>query len=114
MKKGGRKKQKTKREKEKSRSASLGAALLDRCMQADADFGGKLVELVALIDFDGLAHSVENNFAVAASFEVIFDLGPGLSGDGFVNHVVENRKKFGAGHLVSSVFQARPPVMLSA
>jgi hypothetical protein len=45
---------------------------------------------------------------------VRFDLCPGLGGDGLVNHVIENREKFRAGHLVNSVSLARPRATTSA
>jgi hypothetical protein len=78
--------------------ANLDAALLDDGVEAGADIGGELVKLVALIDFDGLASSVENDFAVTARAQMRLNLGAGLCGDRFVDDVVEDRKKLSAGH----------------
>ena len=94
--------------------ADLGAAGFDDGVEAGGDFRGDFVKLVALIDFDGLARGVEDDFAVAALAKVGFNLSAGLGGKGFVDDVVENRQKFSAGHLINSVLLARPLAPVSA
>src|SRR5208337_2630428 len=70
----------------------------NREMQALAYIGGQLVDFVAAENLDGLACGVEDDFAVAALFQVNFDLGARLGGNGLVEDVVENLEKLSAGH----------------
>src|ERR1700721_3297903 len=79
-------------------SAYFLALLHDRAVQPLAYFRGKLVDLVALEDFDGLARGVQNHFAVPALAQVNFNLGARLHGNRFVKYVVENFEELRAGH----------------
>src|SRR5580658_4107387 len=74
------------------------ALLHDRAVQALAYFSGKLVDLVALEDLDGLARGIHHHFAVPALAQVNFNLGARLHGDGFVKYVVEDLEELSAGH----------------
>jgi hypothetical protein len=60
-------------------------------MQALAYFGGQFVNFVAAVNLDGFARGVEDDFAMPALFQVDFDLGARLGGNGLVDDVVENR-----------------------
>jgi hypothetical protein len=90
-------------------SVCFDATGFDGGVEALADSGRHLVDLVAAIDLDGFAGGVEDDFAVAALAQVSFDFGSGLGCDRFVDHVVEDREKLSASHLVSSVWPARLP-----
>ena len=67
-------------------------------MEAFAEVGGQVVDLVGTVDLDGLAGGVEYDFAVVALVKMLLDLGARFSGNGVVNQVVEQGDKFGAGH----------------
>jgi hypothetical protein len=95
-------------------SWGLDAALLDDGVEAGTYFGRKFVEFVALIDFNGLARGIEDDFAVTAASQVRLNIGACLGSDRFVDHIVEDRQKFSAGHFFNSAFPARQPVPLSA
>lgn len=83
---------------DQQQSAAFFAAGHDGGVEALAEIGGKVVDLVGTIDLYGFAGSVEDDFAVAALVKMLFDLGTRFSGNGVVNHVVEQGDKFGAGH----------------
>jgi len=79
-------------------SAAFFAAGHDGGVEAFAEIGGKVVNLVGKIDLDGFAGGVEDNFAVSALVKMLFDLGARFGGNGIVNQVVKQCDKFGAGH----------------
>jgi hypothetical protein len=54
-----------------------------------AEVGGKVVDLVGTIDFDGLTGGVEGDFAVTAAVEVLLQFGACLGGYRIVDEVVE-------------------------
>jgi len=60
---------------EREASANFLALLHDRAVQPLAYFRGKLVDLVALEDLDGLARGVQHHFAVPALAQVKLNLG---------------------------------------
>lgn len=83
---------------EKKALADFFAIFHDGGVEALADFRGKLVDLVALEDFDGFACGVQDHFAVAAFAQVKFDLDARFDGDGFVDYIVEDCEELSAGH----------------
>jgi hypothetical protein len=74
------------------------AAGHDGGVEAFAEIGGKVVDLVGPVDLDGLAGSVEDDFAVAALVKMLFDLSARFSGNRVVDEFVKQGDKFGAGH----------------
>ena len=69
-------------------SAALFAAGHDGCVEAFAEAGGKVVDLVRPVDFNSLAGGVEGDLAVAATVEMVLQLGAGLGGYRVVDQVV--------------------------
>src|ERR1039458_3545718 len=80
------------------RSAALFAAGHDGGVEALAEAGGQVVDLVGTVDFDGLARGVEDDLAVAAAPQVLLQLGARLGGHRVVDQVVEKGEKLSAGH----------------
>lgn len=85
-------------------SAAFLAAGHDGGVEAFAKTGGKVVNLVRTIDFNGFTGGVEDNFAVLALMQVLLQLSTCLSSDRVVDQIVEKLEKFGAGHFSTPVF----------
>jgi hypothetical protein len=73
-------------------------------VEAFAEVGGKVVDLVGAIDFDGLSSGVEGDLAVIAAVEVLLQFGAGLGGDRVVDEIVEKSEKLRAGHFLAPFF----------
>ncbi len=69
----------------------------DGGVEAVAEAGRHLVELVGAVDLDGFAGRREGDLAMLAALEVLLEVGPHRDGS-VVDHVVEQGKKLGAGH----------------
>jgi hypothetical protein len=76
----------------------LGALCHNGGVEALAELGGDLVDLVIFVDRDGLAGGVEHDLAVAAGGGVGADLFEELGADVAVKIVSELREEIGAGH----------------
>jgi hypothetical protein len=72
-------------------------------VEALAEVGGKVIDLVGTINFDCLAGGVEGDLAVAAAAEMLLQFGAGLDGYRVVDEVVEESEEFRAGHFSSLV-----------
>ena len=79
-------------------SAAFFAAGHDGGMEAFAEAGGHLVDLVGAVDLDGLAGGAEGDFAVLAAAQVLLQVGTHLGGYRIVDQIVEQSQKLSAGH----------------
>jgi len=79
-------------------SAALLAAGHDGGVEALAQAGWEVVNLMGSIDFDGLPRGVENDLAVPAAAQVGLQFGARLGGHRVVDQVVEKGEKLFAGH----------------
>ena len=70
----------------------------DGRVQALAEAGRQIVDLVGAVDLDGLASGGEGDFAMLAAMQMLLQFGAGLDGHFVVDQVVEQSQKFGAGH----------------
>lgn len=86
----------------KTLSAAFFAASHDGGVQSIAKVLRHLVNLVGAVDLDRLASRVEDDLAVAALLEVLFDFGTGLRRNGVVDQFVEDGEKLSAGHDAAS------------
>ena len=82
--------------------AALFAAGHDGGVKPVAEVLRHLVNLVAAVNLNGLAGGVEDDLAMAAFLEVLFDFRAGLRSNRVVNQIVEDGKKLGAGHDAAS------------
>jgi hypothetical protein len=78
----------------------LGALCHDGSVEALAELGGDLVDLMVFVDRDGLAGGVEYDLAVAAGGGVGADLFEELRADVAVKIISKLREEIGAGHTV--------------
>jgi hypothetical protein len=78
----------------------LGALCHDGGVQALTELGRDLVDLMILVDRDGLAGGVEYDLAVAAGGGVGADLFEELRADVAVKIISKLREEIGAGHAV--------------
>jgi hypothetical protein len=85
-------------------STALFAAGHDGGVEAVAEAGRELVDLVRAIDFDGLAGGVEGDFAVLAALKMLLELGARVGSYLVVNEVIEEGEKFRAGHFALPFF----------
>ena len=84
-------------------SAALLAAGHDGGVEALAEAGGQVVDLVGAIDFDGLAGGIEGDHAVIAAAEMLLQLRSHLRRDRAVNEVVQQGKELSAGHFSAPI-----------
>ncbi len=89
-------------------SAAFFAAGHDGGVEAFAEAGGHVVDLVGAIDLDGFAGGVEGDFAVLAAAQMLLEVGAHLSGNGVVDHVVEQGEKLSAGHFSTPISREVP------
>src|ERR1700689_112516 len=78
-------------------SAAFFAAGHDGGVQALAEAGGKLVDLMRAIDLDGLPRGAEGDFAVIAAMQMLLQFSAGLGSYRVVNQVIEKSEKLSAG-----------------
>jgi hypothetical protein len=78
--------------------SAAGAFLHDGGVEALAEFGGKLVDLMLAVDGDGLTGGVEDDFAVVALADMSLDLREEVGVDFAVEVVGELGEEIGAGH----------------
>jgi hypothetical protein len=71
------------------RLAAFFAAGHDGGVEALAEAGGHVVDLVGAVDLDGLARGGESDFAVLATPKVLLQVGTHLGGDSVIDKVVE-------------------------
>jgi hypothetical protein len=90
-------------EKRKKNLTALLAAGHDGGVEALAQAGGKVVNFVGAIDFDGLAGGVEDYLAVSAAAEVGLKFGAHIRGHLIVDQVIEKCEKLFAGHFTIPV-----------
>ncbi len=83
---------------------SFFAAGHDGGAEAGAEVVGELVDFVAAVDFDGFAGGVDDDFAVVASAEVLFDFGEQLGFDLAIEKIGEFGEEIRAVHWVASFF----------
>ncbi len=76
----------------------------DGGVEAFAEAGGELVDLVGTIDFNGLAGGIKGDFTVLAALEVLLELGAGFGRHRIVDEVVEEGEKFRTGHFALPFF----------
>ena len=89
---------------EREASAYFLALLHDRAVQPLAYFRGKLVDLVALEDLDGLARGIQSDLAVLAAAQMLLQIGAHLRGHFVVNEVIELGQKLSASHFSPPFF----------
>jgi len=78
--------------------AAFFAAGHDGGVEAVAEAGGEIVNLMGAVNLDGLAGGIEDDLAVAAFAEVGLQLGADLGGYRVVDQVVEQGEELFAGH----------------
>src|SRR5271168_4859956 len=82
----------------RARLAAVLAAGDDDVVQTLPDRVWKLVNIMISVDFDCFESRVQRHLAVLAPFEVFLNERTGLRRDFVVDHFVEQRQKFCAGH----------------
>lgn len=85
-------------------SASFFASFHDGGVEAFAESGGQIVDLMGAVYLDGFAGGVEGHFAVFAAAQVGFEFGARFGGHGAVDQVVEQGQKLGTGHFATPFF----------
>ena len=85
-------------------SAAFFAAGHDGGVEAFAEAGGHVVDLVGAVDFDGLAGGRESDFAVLAALEVLLQVGAEGGRHRVVNEIVEKGEELCAGHFSPTFF----------
>ena len=86
------------------RSTAFLAAGHDGGVEAFAEAGGKVVDLVGTVDFNGLARSVENHLAVPAAAQVGLQFCARFGSHRIVDQVVEKGEKLFASHFSTPFF----------
>ena len=76
----------------------------DGGVEALAQVGRKIVDLVGAIDFDGFAGGAEGDLAVLAAAQVFLQVGAHFGGYRVVDQIVEQSEKLSAGHFSTPFF----------
>jgi hypothetical protein len=87
-----------------SPSAALFAACHDGGVEALAEAGGQIVNLVGAIDLNGLARGAERYFAVLAAAQMLLQVSAHLGSYRVVDQVVEQGEELSARHFSPTFF----------
>jgi hypothetical protein len=86
---------------------ALFAAGHDGGVEALAEAGGEIVDLMRPVDLNGLAGGGESDFAVIAALEMGLQFAASLNGNLVVDQVVKQSEKFCAGHFSTPFFRRK-------
>jgi hypothetical protein len=76
----------------------------DGGVEALAQAGGHVVDLMGTIDFYGLAGGIERDFAVLTAAQMFFQISAHLCGNRIFKHIVEQGNELSASHFSTPFF----------
>src|ERR1700677_5376052 len=88
-------------------SAAFFAAGHDGGVEALAEAGGKVVELMRAVDLDGFAGGRKRDLAVIAAAQMGLQFGAGFRSYLVVDQVIEQSEKFSARHFSTPFFRRK-------